>query len=105
MQQLVPYLKGEPHPMGKRLVDSQPSIRLQDLDAVADNRHLSYFEMLGNWSLGDYFKAEQLPWIWEFYTQVLKLDPIRLYVTVYKGSAFAPKDEAACQNLGINWLT
>ena len=97
MQQLVPYLKGEPHPLGKRLVDCQQSIRLQDLDAVADNRHLSLFEMLGNWSLGDYFKEKQLPWIWEFYTQVLKLDKARLYVTVYKGSSAAPRDDESVE--------
>lgn len=104
MQQLVPYLKGEEHPKGKRLVDSQPSIRLQDLDAVADNRHLSLFEMLGNWSLGDYFKEKQLPWIWEFYTKVLKLDKARLYVTVYKGSSAAPKDDESAeiwQSIGV----
>src|SRR4030042_6231620 len=104
MQQLVPYFKGQPHPLGKRLVDAQPSGRLQDLDAVADNRHLSMFVMLGNWSLGDYFKAEQLPWIWEFYTQVLKLNPARLYVTVYKGSPAAPRDDEAAaiwRSLGL----
>lgn len=95
MQQLVPYLKGEIHPLGKRLTDAQPSIRLQDLDEVADNRHLSLFVMLGNWSLGDYFKKEQLPWIWEFYTKILKLDPAKLAVTVYKGSKVAPKDDEA----------
>ena len=66
MQPLVPYLMGQKHELGTRLVDSQPSIRLQDIDEVGDNRHTTYFEMLGNWSLGDYFKEEQLPWIWEF---------------------------------------
>src|SRR3989337_1699636 len=60
MQQMIPYLKGEKHPFGVRLVDSQPSIRLQDLEEVGDNRHTTFFEMLGNWSLGDYFKKEQL---------------------------------------------
>src|SRR5450830_431170 len=60
MQQMVPYLKGEVHPRGKRLVDCQPSLRLQDLEEVGDNRHDTFFEMLGNWSLGDYFKKEQL---------------------------------------------
>src|SRR5450830_1715661 len=58
MQQLVPYLKGEKHPQGKRLVDSQPSLRLQDIEETGDNRHQTFFEMLGNWSLGDYFKKE-----------------------------------------------
>lgn len=92
MQQLAPYLKGEKHTEGKRLVDSQPSLRMQDLDEVADNRHFSFFEMLGNWSLGDYFKKEQLPWVWEFFTKELKLDPKRLYVSVFDGSDEVPRD-------------
>ncbi len=92
MQQLVPFLKGEKHKDGKRLVNIQPSIRMQDLDEVADNRHFSFFEMLGNWSLGDYFKREQLSWIWEFFTQELGLDPERLHVSVYEGSDEVPKD-------------
>ncbi len=85
MQQLVPYLKGENHPEGKRLVDSQPSLRMQDLEEVGDNRHTTFFEMLGNWSLGDYFKSDQIPWIWEFFTKELGLDPKRLYVSVFEG--------------------
>ncbi len=85
MQQLVPYLMGEKHPEGKRLVDSQPCIRLQDIEEVGDNHHTTYFEMLGNWSLGSYFKKEQLPWFWSFLTKVLNLSPERLYVSVYKG--------------------
>lgn len=93
MQQLVPHLKGEPHPMGKRLVDSQPCFRADDIDAVGDNRHTTFFEMLGNWSLGDYFKAEQLAWFWEFLTQVLKLSKDKLYVTVFSGGSGVPKDE------------
>ncbi|MEK7550627.1 MAG: alanine--tRNA ligase [Patescibacteria group bacterium] len=92
MQQMIPYLKGEKHPLGKRLVDSQPSIRMQDLDEVADNRHYSFFEMLGNWSLGDYFKKEQLDWIWEFYTKELGLDKKRLYVSIFAGNNDVPKD-------------
>lgn len=92
MQQLVPYLKGEKHPQGKRLVDIQPSIRMQDLDEVADNRHFSFFEMLGNWSLGDYFKEEQLSWIWDLFTTELKLDPKRLHVSVFAGNDEIPKD-------------
>jgi alanyl-tRNA synthetase len=92
MQQLVPYLKGEKHPAGKRLVDIQPSVRMQDLDEVADNRHFSFFEMLGNWSLGDYFKKEQLVWVWEFFTRQLKLDSRRLYVSVFEGGGKVPKD-------------
>lgn len=90
MQPLVPYLMGQTHPEGKRLVDSQPSIRLQDIEEVGDNRHTTFFEMLGNWSLGDYFKKEQLPWIFDFLTLEeekggLNLDPKRLYVSVFGG--------------------
>ncbi|MCX6704263.1 MAG: alanine--tRNA ligase, partial [Candidatus Woesebacteria bacterium] len=92
MQQLVPFLKGEKHPGGKRLVDSQPSLRLQDIEEVGDTRHTTFFEMLGNWSLGDYFKKEQLPWIWEFFTKELRLDPKRLHVSVFEGNAEVPKD-------------
>jgi alanyl-tRNA synthetase len=92
MQQLIPFLKGEKHPDGKRLVDVQPSIRMQDLDEVADNRHFTFFEMLGNWSLGDYFKEKQLPWIWEFFTKELGFDPKKLYVSVFEGNESVPKD-------------
>jgi alanyl-tRNA synthetase len=92
MQQLVPYLKGEKHPEGSRLVDSQPSLRLQDIEEVGDNRHTTFFEMLGNWSLGDYFKSDQLPWAWEFFTKELKLDPKHLYVSVFEGYQDVPKD-------------
>lgn len=96
MQPLVPFLMGQHHPMGKRLADSQPSIRVQDIDEVGDNRHTTFFEMLGNWSLGDYFKAQQLPWIFEFVTSKEKglgLDPKRLYVSVFEGMGSVPKDE------------
>jgi alanyl-tRNA synthetase len=86
MQPLIPYLLGEEHPNGTRLVDSQPCIRVQDIEEVGDNRHDTIFEMLGNWSLGDYFKKEQLPWIFEFYTDVVGLDPAKLYVTTFIGS-------------------
>lgn len=85
MQPLVPYLLGEPHQDGTRLVDSQTCLRAQDIDEVGNNRHTTFFEMLGNWSLGDYFKAEQLPWFWEFITQVVGLDPKRIYVTCCSG--------------------
>lgn len=95
MQQMVPFLKGEKHPLGTRLVDSQPSLRLQDLEEVGDNRHTTFFEMLGNWSLGDYFKEEQLKWVWEFFTQELKLDPKRLHVTMFMGNDQVPKDTEA----------
>jgi alanyl-tRNA synthetase len=92
MQPLVPYLKGQEHSQGKRLVDSQPSLRLQDLEEVGDARHTTFFEMLGNWSLGDYFKKEQLPWVWEFFTRELGLDPKRLHVSVFEGDKEVPKD-------------
>jgi alanyl-tRNA synthetase len=86
MQPLVPYLLGEPHPSGsKRLADSQPSLRLGDIEEVGDNRHTTFFEMLGNWSLGDYFKAEQLAWFLEFLTQELGLKKDRLWVSVFEG--------------------
>ncbi|MDE2057435.1 MAG: hypothetical protein KGI78_01110, partial [Patescibacteria group bacterium] len=90
MQPLVPYLLGQPHPEGARVVDSQLSVRTGDIEEVGDNRHLTFFEMLGNWSLGDYFKKEQLPWIFEFLTsgeEGLGFDPNRLYVTVFDGDA------------------
>jgi alanyl-tRNA synthetase len=86
MQPLVPYLLGAPHPAGSRLVDSQPSLRAEDIDEVGDTRHTTLFEMLGNWSLGSYFKQEQLPWIWEFLTGVVGLDPSRIFSSVFAGS-------------------
>lgn len=92
MQPLVPYLMGEPHPEGKRVVDSQPSLRVQDIDEVGDNRHTTFFEMLGNWSFGDYFKSEQLPWVWEFVTEELGLPKEKLYVSVFEGDKDVPKD-------------
>lgn len=92
MQPLVPYLLGEKHPAGKRLVNSQKAIRLQDIDEVGDNRHTTFFEMLGNWSLGDYFKKEQLPWVFEFLTTEIGLNPNKLYVTVFEGNESVSKD-------------
>jgi alanyl-tRNA synthetase len=94
MQPLIPYLLGEPHQDGTRLVDSQTCIRVQDIEEVGDNRHTTFFEMLGNWSLGDYFKKEQLPWIFEFLTDVVGIDPQKLYVTTFIGSTKfgIPKD-------------
>lgn len=86
MQPLVPYLLGEKHPGGTRLANSQKSFRVGDIEDVGDNRHTTFFEMLGNWSLGDYFKKEQLPWIFGFLTEELKLDPNKLYVTVFRGN-------------------
>jgi alanyl-tRNA synthetase len=85
MQPLIPYLLGEPHPKGSRLTDSQTCLRAQDIEEVGDNRHTTFFEMLGNWSLGDYFKKEQLPWFFEFLTDVVGLDPSKLYVTTFIG--------------------
>ena len=92
MQPLVPYLLGQSHPAGTRIVDSQKCFRAQDIEEVGDNRHTTFFEMLGNWSLGDYFKQEQLPWIFEFLTKEIGLDPNRLYVTVFEGNSSVSKD-------------
>lgn len=92
MQQLVPYLKGETHSMGTRLVNSQPSFRAEDIEEVGDNRHTTMFEMLGNWSLGDYFKKEQLTWIYEFFTKEIGLSPNKLHVTLFEGDEFASRD-------------
>jgi len=97
MQPLVPYLLGEHHPAGVRLVDSQKSFRSQDIEEVGDNRHTTFFEMLGNWSLGDYFKKEQLLWIFEFLTRELHLDPKRLYVSVFEGNDSVSKDSESIQ--------
>lgn len=97
MQPLMPYLLGQEHPEGVRLVDSQTCLRAQDIEEVGDNRHTTFFEMLGNWSLGDYFKEDQLKWFWEFLTKEVGLDPSRIYVTCYSGDAAngIPKDETA----------
>jgi alanyl-tRNA synthetase len=85
MQPLVPYLLGESHPAGKRVVDSQACFRAEDMDEVGNNRHTTFFEMLGNWSFGDYFKQEQLPWLFEFLVEVVGLNPSKLYVTCFIG--------------------
>ncbi|MBP9711198.1 MAG: alanine--tRNA ligase [Candidatus Pacebacteria bacterium] len=85
MQPLVPYLLGKNHPAGTRLVDSQKCFRSMDIEEVGDNRHTTFFEMLGNWSLGDYFKQEQLPWFFEFLVGQVGLDPNKLYVTTFIG--------------------
>ena len=98
MQPLVPYLLGAKHPAGTRLVDVQKCVRTGDIEDVGDNRHLTFFEMLGNWSLGDYFKKEAIEWSLEFLTskeEGLGLDVNRLYVTVFKGEDGIPRDEDA----------
>lgn len=100
MQPLVPYLKGEVHPMGKRLVDSQPSLRLQDIEEVGDTCHTTFFEMLGNWSLGDYFKKEQLSWFLEFLTSELQLPKEKLYASVFEGTKEVPKDTKSVEIWG-----
>jgi alanyl-tRNA synthetase len=99
MQPLVPYLLGEKHPAGTRLTDSQTCLRAQDIDEVGDNRHTTFFEMLGNWSLGDYFKKEQLPWFFEFLTDIVGLDPNKLFVSCFIGDEKnnIPKDEESAQ--------
>ena len=85
MQPMVPYLLGEIHPEGSRIVDAQKVFRSQDIEEVGDNRHDTLFEMLGNWSLGDYFKEEQIKWIFEFQTKELGLDPNKVYISVFIG--------------------
>lgn len=95
MQPLVPYLLGERHPLGKRIVDVQKCVRTGDIDDVGDDTHLTFFEMLGNWSLGDYFKTDSIAWSWEFLTDKkwLGLDPHMISVTVFEGDTNAPLDE------------
>jgi len=114
MQSLLPYLLGETHSQGTRLVNVQNCFRAQDFDEVGNNRHTTFFRMLGNWSLGDYFKKEQLPWFFEFLTDKkigIGLDPSKLYVTVFSGDETnsLPKDTESAQiwktlfsNVGIN---
>ncbi len=100
MQPLVPYLLGQKHPMGTRLADVQKCVRTGDIDEVGDNRHCTFFEMLGNWSLGDYFKEEAIKWSFEFLTseeEGLGLDINRIYVTVFEGNNDAPRDIEAAE--------
>ena len=104
MHPLVPFLLGEAHPLGRRLVNFQKCLRTNDIDEVGDAAHLTFFEMLGNWSLGDYFKRESLAWSFQFLTQVLHLDAQRLAVTVFAGDANAPRDDESAsvwRSLGI----
>jgi len=100
MQPLVPYLLGQAHPMGTRLVDAQKCVRTNDIEDVGDLSHLTFFEMLGHWSLGDYFKKEAIEWIYEFLTDKesgLGLDPNRMYATVFEGNEDAPLDTEAME--------
>lgn len=94
MQPMIPYLLGERHPNGMRIVDSQTCLRVQDIDDIGDNRHTTFFEMLGNWSLGDYFKKQQIQWIFEFLSEIVGLDMSKVYVTCYIGNKHynIPKD-------------
>ena len=95
MQPLIPYLMGEPHPYGTRLCDYQKCIRTNDLDAIGDTTHHTFFEMLGNWSLGDYFKDESISWSFEFLTEHLNIPVERLAVTVFAGNDLIPFDEVS----------
>jgi len=95
MQPLIPYLMGEPHPYGTRLCDYQKCIRTNDLDAIGDTTHHTFFEMLGNWSLGDYFKDESISWSFEFLTEHLNIPVERLAVTVFSGNDLIPFDEVS----------
>lgn len=100
MQPLIPYLMGQPHPYGKRLCDYQKCIRLTDLDGIGDSTHHTFFEMLGNWSLGDYFKKESIGYSYEFLTSILHIPVSKLAVTVFKGEGNIPRDEVAASR----WL-
>jgi len=105
MQPLIPYLKGEKHPLGTRLCDYQKCIRTNDLDEVGDKTHHTFFEMLGNWSLGDYFKEESINWSFEFLTDVLKIPKEKLAVTVFRGNDLVDADSFSAnlwENLGIS---
>lgn len=104
MQPLVPYLMGQKHPLGTRLCDYQKCIRTNDLDSIGDKTHHTFFEMLGNWSLGDYFKKESITWSFEFLTKVLNIPVEKLAVTVFEGNDEVPRDEESAsvwKSLGI----
>lgn len=105
MQQLVPYFTGKQHPLGKRLVDIQKCVRTGDIDEVGDSFHHTFFEMLGNWSLGDYFKNDMIPWSYRFLTKELNINSENLFVTCFTGNKNAPKDETSAsvwKSLGID---
>jgi alanyl-tRNA synthetase len=97
MQPMIPFLLGEKHPKGKRIVDSQTCLRAQDIDDIGDNRHTTFFEMLGNWSMGDYFKEQQIEWMFEFLSEVVGLDMNKVFITCYIGDEKydIPKDTEA----------
>ncbi len=99
MQPMLPYLLGQTHPLGTRIVDSQKSFRTGDIEDVGDNRHTTFFEMLGNWSFGDYFQEEQLTWVFDFLINEIKLDPKKIFVTVFAGDEEngLPRDTKACE--------
>ena len=99
MQPMIPYLLGELHPEGNRIVDSQTCLRAQDIEDIGDNRHTTFFEMLGNWSMGDYFKEQQIEWMFDFLTSVVGLDPSKLYITCFIGAPEydIPKDTEAAE--------
>lgn len=99
MQPMLPYLLGESHPQGVRIADSQKSFRAADIEEVGDNRHTTFFEMLGNWSFGDYFKDEQIQWMFQFLTNEIGIDPERLYITCFIGAPEynIPKDTEAAE--------
>ena len=97
MQPLVPYLLGEPHPQGKRLTDYQKCVRTNDIEEVGDNRHLTYFEMLGNWSLGDYFKEESIQMSYDFLTQELQIPAEKISVTCFAGDEDCARDEVTAE--------
>ena len=104
MQPLIPYLMGKPHPYGTRLCDYQKCIRTNDLDSIGDKTHHTFFEMLGNWSLGDYFKKESISYSFEFLTKILNIPVERLAVTVFEGNNDVPRDDISANiwmNLGI----
>ncbi len=99
MQPIIPYLLGEPHPGGLRITNSQTCLRAQDIEDIGDNRHTTFFEMLGNWSFGDYFKKQQIEWMWEFLHDVVGLDMSKVYVTCFIGANeySIPKDTEAAE--------
>ena len=99
MQPLLPYLLGQDHPKGTKLADSQTCLRAQDIEDVGDNRHTTFFEMLGNWSMGEYFKRQQIEWFFEFLTEIVGLDPHKIYVSCFIGDEKnnIPRDDEAAQ--------